>query len=89
MAFVITSPCIADYSCLEVCPVDCISPGPESDKFDGAEQLYINPDVCIDCAACVDACPVSAIYKKELLPERWQHYADLNQSYFVAESGET
>ena len=83
MAFVITSPCIADYSCLEVCPVDCISPGPENDKFDNTEQLYINPDVCIDCAACVGACPVNAIYKKELLPEQWRHYADVNRAYFV------
>lgn len=83
MAFVITAPCIADYSCLEICPVDCIGPAPESDEFDTAEQLYINPEVCIDCAACVDACPVNAIYKKELLPQRWLHYADVNRAYFA------
>ena len=82
MAFVIAAPCVADYSCLEVCPVDCISPGPESPEFDSAEQLYIDPKACINCGACVEACPVSAIYKKELLPDKWQHYAKVNADYF-------
>ncbi|MEO9461122.1 MAG: ferredoxin family protein [Marinomonas sp.] len=82
MAFVIAAPCVADYSCLEVCPVDCISPGPHSAEFDSAEQLYIDPAACINCGACVEACPVSAIYKKELLPEKWAHYAGVNAEYF-------
>jgi ferredoxin len=39
--------------CVAVCPVDC---------FHGsADRLYIDPDVCIDCAACVPICPVKAI----------------------------
>jgi NAD-dependent dihydropyrimidine dehydrogenase PreA subunit len=83
MAYVITAPCVADYSCVEICPVNCISPAPDDANFDGAEQLYINPDICIDCAACVEACPVRAIYKKELLPEKWQHYAEVNAQYFA------
>lgn len=82
MAFVIAAPCVADYSCLDVCPVDCISPGPQSMEFDSAEQLYIDPKACINCGACVEACPVSAIYKKELLPDKWQHYAQVNADYF-------
>ena len=24
-------------------------------------QMYINPDVCIDCGACITECPVDAI----------------------------
>ena len=85
MPYVIAPPCVADYSCLEVCPVDCISPGPGDSTFGQVEQLYIDPIACIDCAACVDACPVDAIYKVELLPEKWQHYASVNREYFVAE----
>lgn len=83
MAFVITAPCIADYSCLEICPVDCISPGPEQSGFGDAEQLYINPEVCINCAICVEACPVLAIYEDEHLPEKYQHYAQINRDYFA------
>jgi NAD-dependent dihydropyrimidine dehydrogenase PreA subunit len=29
------------------------------------KQLYINPDICIDCGACVPECPVDAIFKDE------------------------
>lgn len=82
MPYVITAPCVADYSCLEVCPVDCISPGPDDGHFDNTEQLYIDPDVCIDCGACVKVCPVLAIYEADSLPDKWQHYADVNREYF-------
>ena len=88
MAYVITAPCVADYSCLEVCPVDCISPGPTDAEFGDAEQLYINPKVCINCAACVDACPVLAIYEDDNLPKKYQHYVDVNREYFEQGSKE-
>ncbi|MCA1853366.1 MAG: 4Fe-4S binding protein, partial [Beggiatoa sp.] len=26
-------------------------------------MLYIDPEVCIDCSACVPECPVHAIYE--------------------------
>ena len=83
MAYVIAAPCIADYSCVEICPVNCISPGPNDKEFDDAEQMYIDPDVCIDCGACRDVCPVLAIYEKGCLPEKWQHYAEINKEFFV------
>jgi ferredoxin--NADP+ reductase len=67
---------------LEICPVDCISPSPKDEAFGAAEQLYINPVVCINCAACVDACPVLAIYEDDNLPEQYRHYADVNREYF-------
>ena len=51
MPYVITAPCIADYSCLEICPVNCIGPAPEDAAFENAEQLYIDPQTCIDCGA--------------------------------------
>lgn len=82
MTYVITAPCVADYSCAEICPVSAISPGPSDPEFDGVEQLYIDPKVCIDCGACVDACPVSAIFDEGALPARWKHYAALNRQYF-------
>lgn len=83
MAFVITAPCVADYSCVEVCPVSCISPTPNHADFEGSEQLYIDPKTCIECGVCVDVCPVSAIYGDDNLPERWAHYAAVNRNYFI------
>ncbi|MEN3001814.1 MAG: ferredoxin, partial [Armatimonadota bacterium] len=52
MPYVICEPCIGvkDKSCVAVCPVDCI--------YEGEDQLYINPDECIDCGLCEPECPV-------------------------------
>ena len=86
MAYVITAPCVADYSCVDVCPVKCISPEPTDAGFMDAEQLYINPDQCIDCGACIDVCPVLAIYSEDNLPKKWQHYAEINKDYFATEA---
>lgn len=86
MAYVIAAPCIADYACVEVCPVDCISPGPNDPAFDSAEQMHINPDICINCGACLDVCPVLAIYEAGNLPARWKHYEQINREYFLEHS---
>ena len=64
MPFIITDPCIStkDASCVDVCPVDCIHPRKDAPEFEQATILYIHPEDCIDCGACVPACPVAAIY---------------------------
>jgi ferredoxin len=64
MPFIITDPCIGtkDHSCVDVCPVDCIHPRKDEPEFEQTTMLYIHPDECIDCGACVPACPVAAIY---------------------------
>lgn len=64
MAFVIAEPCVGvkDTACVDVCPCDCIHPRKDEPGFVTAAQLYIDPDDCIDCGACVPACPVSAIF---------------------------
>ncbi len=78
MAYIITEPCIGtkDKSCIDVCPVDCIH-GKDED-----EMLYIDPEVCIDCGACVSACPVEAIFADSDVPEKWQNYIAVNADYF-------
>jgi len=55
VTYVITEACVdvKDLTCVTECPVDCIYEGPRS--------LYIHPDECIDCGACEDVCPTSAI----------------------------
>ena len=35
-------------------------------------MLYIDPDECIDCDACVEACPVDAITSEDQVPPEWQ-----------------
>ena len=79
MTFVITSACIdvRDQSCVDVCPVDCI-------HFDEGldAMLYIDPDECIDCGACEPACPVSAIFAEEDLPEDQQEFTGVNALWY-------
>jgi ferredoxin len=45
------------------------------EAFREAEKmLYIDPGVCIDCEACVPACPVEAIFLDENVPPQWQRF---------------
>ena len=85
MTYVIAEPCIGtkDLSCVEVCPVDCIHPTQDEQGFDDAPQLYIDPEECIDCDACVEACPVDACFAEDQLPDEWQKFASINAEYFA------
>jgi ferredoxin len=84
MAYIIAEPCIGtkDTACVEVCPVDCIHPIKESEEFESAEQLYIDPETCIDCGACEPVCPVTAIFPEEELPDKWKDFTAKNAAYF-------
>jgi len=86
MAYVIAEPCIGtkDTACVDSCPVDCIHPKKDSEKFATEEMLYIDPVECIDCGACVPVCPVSAIFALDDLPEKWKEYTERNAKYFRA-----
>ena len=42
-------------------------------------MLFIDPDECIDCDACVVECPVDAIFPENDVPEVWKDYAALNR----------
>jgi ferredoxin len=50
-------------------------------------QLYIHPQECIDCGACVPVCPVTAIFPLEDLPEKWANYTQVNADYFKPAAG--
>ena len=79
MTYVITQPCIdvMDKSCVDVCPVDCIHYEEGTDR-----KLYIDPDECIDCGACEPACPVSAIFAEDDLPEDQRHFTEINRLWY-------
>jgi len=84
VAYIICEPCIGtkDASCVDVCPVDCIHPRKDEPAFASTEMLYIHPDECIDCGACVPACPVEAIYALDETPEKWASFISVNAQYY-------
>jgi ferredoxin len=89
MSHIITSLCLRDSGCVEVCPVECISPGDPTSKF---PTYFIDPASCIDCGACVPECPYNAIFPEDEVPAKYVakggefinrlgltgHYADSN-----------
>jgi NAD-dependent dihydropyrimidine dehydrogenase PreA subunit len=84
LAYIICEPCIGtkDTACVDVCPVDCIHPRKDEPEFESTEMLYIHPDECIDCGACVPACPVEAIFALDETPDKWTDYIPVNAAYY-------
>lgn len=73
MTYVIAEPCIdvLDQACVSVCPVDCIHYDEGTDRMD-----FIDPEECIDCAACLPECPIEAIVETEDQAPEW---AEINK----------
>ena len=72
MTMVVTEPCIGckDKACLPLCPTDCF--------YEDADMVYINPDDCIDCEACIAECPTEAIFYEDDVPAQWFGFIKLN-----------
>ncbi|MBA2339021.1 MAG: 4Fe-4S dicluster domain-containing protein [Pyrinomonadaceae bacterium] len=72
MTYVVTESCVdCKYTdCAAVCPVEAFHQLPD--------RLYINPDTCIDCDACVPECPVEAIYPDTAVPEQYIEWIKMN-----------
>jgi NAD-dependent dihydropyrimidine dehydrogenase PreA subunit len=89
MTYIIGEPCIGtkDTACVDACPVDCIHPKKDEDGFDESQMLYINPEECIDCGACEPACPVTAIWPEDNVPEDQKKYIAMNYEYFGQSPG--
>ena len=70
MPWVVTSLCrdCVDQACVEVCPVDCIYEYKGDDTATFPNQLYIDPEECIDCGVCEPECPWEAIFEDERVP---------------------
>ena len=72
MTHVVTAPCFdcVYTDCVVVCPVECF--------YQGEQMLYIHPDECIECEACVPECLVEAIFHEDNLPDEWKAFSELN-----------
>ncbi|HMV44412.1 MAG TPA: 4Fe-4S dicluster domain-containing protein [Leptospiraceae bacterium] len=72
MAHVVLENCLdCKYTnCAAVCPAEAFREGPD--------MLYIDPDSCIDCGACIPECPVEAILPDYEIPNRSSSYIQLN-----------
>jgi ferredoxin len=72
MTYIVTEACVdCKYTdCAAVCPVEAFHELPD--------RLYINPETCIDCDACVPECPVEAIFSDAALPVEYQEWLELN-----------
>ena len=59
MTYVITEKCLGERyaTCVASCPVECIHTG----EYKGEPFMIIDPEVCIDCGACLPECPIGAI----------------------------
>lgn len=72
MTYVVTETCVeCKYTdCAAVCPVEAFHELPD--------RLYINPETCIDCDACLPECPVEAIFAELALPPEFAEWLDKN-----------
>ncbi len=68
MTHIITSLCLRDSGCVDVCPVECIIPGLPIKEW---PWFYIDPDTCIDCGACIPECPFEAIFPEDEVPSAY------------------
>jgi len=69
MTHIVTRLCLRDTACVEVCPVECMVLGFPEEEW---PWLYIDPDTCIDCGACIPECPYEAIFPEEEVPFDFQ-----------------
>ena len=95
MAYIITEECVGtcDTACVDVCPKDCIQgpmdlaqirlvPRGERLRALPGLQLYIDPEDCIDCTACVTECPADAIFYEADVPAESQASIAANAAFF-------
>jgi ferredoxin len=69
MTHIITSLCLRDGACMDVCPVECIVPGAPTNEW---PWYFIDPDTCIDCGACIPECPYEAIFIEDEVPSAYK-----------------
>ena len=89
MPWVITRLCAdcQDVACVKVCPVDCIY-GLTVEDGSYRKQLFIQPEECINCAACEPECPWGAIFEDAATPDIFKEDIEINVQVFQAHTKE-
>ena len=59
---------------------ECVTACPVSAFRAGEDMLYIDPDTCVDCGACIPKCPVQAIFDEMDLPEELTEWIEINET---------
>jgi ferredoxin len=82
-------PCVVCEPCRECKYTDCVTVCPCECFYQDREMLYIDPIECIDCDACIEQCPVAAIFSDHSVPAQWAAFIELNaeRSAALKESG--
>ena len=83
--YIIAEPCIGtkDTACVDVCPVDCIHPRKDEDGVrDGGDALHRPATSASSAATASPACPVTAIFTEETIPEKWKHFLQVNADWY-------
>ncbi len=82
MTHVVTGRCVdCRYTyCVVECPVSCFW------EIKDPAMLVIDPNTCIDCEACIPACPVNAIWPDHETPPEYAEWEQQNADTW--ESGE-
>jgi NAD-dependent dihydropyrimidine dehydrogenase PreA subunit len=62
------------------------APHPELRFLYGDTMLYIHPDECTSCTACMPVCPVDAIFPADQVPADQAEFIDTNRFIFAESS---
>jgi NAD-dependent dihydropyrimidine dehydrogenase PreA subunit len=44
--------------------------------------MYVDPESCIDCGACIPACTSDSIHALDDVPEDKKHFIEKNAAYY-------
>jgi ferredoxin len=73
-------PHVVTDNCKNCRYTDCVASCPVACFHLADDRVYIDPKVCIDCSACIPACPVHAIVESiDLAPDQMQ-WIEINAS---------
>lgn len=82
MPYVITEGCTKDGHCIAVCATDSIVEGQFTDAEGNTyDQMFINPETCIDCGNCEPECPQGVIFADVDVPENQVKFVQVNAAF--------